>query len=332
MTGAGRPGAGPAAIAIVTPAPRGSRGGNRVTALRWARLLRQLGHRPFVETHWSGRPASALIAVHARKSAGAVAAFAAAGRSRAAAVVLAGTDIYPDFRPDRELLACLQTAHRIVALQPEALHLLPTDLANKTRVIVQSATALQADRPTDVLQACVLAHLRAVKDPLLPFDALALVGRDLPVRIVLAGRAIDAAIGERARRGGDPRGRWVGELRRRLALRLLAESHVCIVPSLGEGGANVLSEAIAAGTPPLATAIPGNTGLLGLDWPGLFAPGDARALAALLVRVATDPAFRGDLQRRTERLQPLVDPGRERQCLADLLGELGVAPRRLAAD
>lgn len=315
---------GTVAIAIVTPAPRGSRAGNRVTALRWARLLRQLGLRPVVGQDLPQRPVQALLAVHARKSAAAVLAFAAAGRAQHTAVLLAGTDVYPEFRPDAELLGCLRTAHRIVALQPRAALLLPPDLAAKTRTIVQSAAACRGQRPAGVLQACVLAHLRAVKDPLLPFEALRHVPSQLPVRIVLAGTALDGALGARAARPADPRARWVGELRRRAALALIAGSHLCIVPSLGEGGANVLSEAIAAGTPLLATAIPGNTGILGDDWPGLFPAGDARALGALLARAAHDSGFLAELQRRTTALQPLVHPDRERRDLAALLGELGV--------
>lgn len=306
----------------MTPARRGSRQGNRVTALRWARLLRQLGHRVVVAEQLPDCEIAVLLAVHARKSALAVAAFAARGGARRTAVLLAGTDIYPVFTPDAAMQQCLTTAHRIVALQQQARELLPPLLAIKTRVLVQSATTIAAPRPTDRVRACVLAHLRAVKDPLLPFLALAFVDRALPIEIELAGRVLEPELGAAARAAADPRAHYRGELRRRPALQLLASSHACIVPSRGEGGANVLSEAIAAGTVPLATDIPGNTGLLGGDWPGLFPAGDARALGALLQRFVVDPAFRSDLAQRTARLQPLVAPDRERAGLAALIAEL----------
>lgn len=316
----------PRTVAIVTPAPRGSRAGNRVTALRWARLLRRLGHRVVVAAQVPPPPVDALLAIHARKSAAAVAAFAARGGARATAVLLAGTDVYPAFAPDAALLSCLEQAHRIVALQPLAADLLPTALRGKVRTIVQSARVPPAARPTDHLQACVLAHLRAVKDPLLPFAALELLPHDLPIAIDLAGAVLEPALGARAaaHAAADPRAHWRGELRRGAALQLLAGSHLCIVPSRGEGGANVLSEALAAGAVPLVSAIPGNLGLLGADWPGRFPVGDAPALAALLRRFATEPAFAQDLRRRTAALQPLVAPEREQQALAALLADLGV--------
>ena len=56
-------------ICLVTPAPLGARGGNRVTAERWARLLRGLSHRVRVVTAYTGGPADLLVALHARKSA-----------------------------------------------------------------------------------------------------------------------------------------------------------------------------------------------------------------------------------------------------------------------
>ncbi|MGE3174738.1 MAG: selenoneine biosynthesis selenosugar synthase SenB [Planctomycetota bacterium] len=318
----------------MTPAARGARSGNRVTALRWALLLRQLGHRPFVAERWDGRPAAALLALHARKSAPSVRAWVERHGSRATAVLLAGTDIYPRFDLDADLLACLCAAHVLVALQPEALDLLPPELRAKTRVVLQSARATWAERPKDTLQACVLANLRAVKDPLLPFRAAALVPPALSLQVKLAGQPLDpdleaAAAATDAR---DRRCRWLGPLSRRRALALLAQSHVCIVPSLGEGGANVVSEAIAAGSPVLASAIPGNTGILGQDWPGLFPPGDAAALAALLTRLCAEPAFLADLRRRTQRLLPLVEPRAERAALQALLADLGVAAARPAGD
>ena len=63
---------------------------------------------------------------------------------------------------------------------------------------------------------------------------------------------------------------------------MLAGAHLLVMPSLVEGGANVIGEAIVHGVPPLASRIDGNVGLLGADWPGLYPAGDRSALAALL--------------------------------------------------
>ena len=55
-------------IGLITPAPAGTRYGNRITALRWARVLRSLGHRVCVAQTYDGAPYDLLIALHARRS------------------------------------------------------------------------------------------------------------------------------------------------------------------------------------------------------------------------------------------------------------------------
>ncbi len=89
-----------------------------------------------------------------------------------------------------------------------------------------------------------------------------------------------------------------------------------------EGGANVISEAIADGVPVLASRIDGSTGLLGDAYPGLFDAGDTQSLANLISRLETDASFYADLKARCLSLRPLFDPNREFRCWRDLLAGL----------
>jgi glycosyltransferase involved in cell wall biosynthesis len=95
-----------------------------------------------------------------------------------------------------------------------------------------------------------------------------------------------------------------------------------VLSSLSEGGANVISEAVAAGVPVLASRIDGSVGLLGRDYPGYFPVGDTRALADLLWRAETDADFYNILCDHCRRRRPLFEPKRERQSWHDLLAEL----------
>lgn len=307
-------------ITIITPAPRGSQSGNRVTALRWAGLLRQLGHRVRIACSWTEHDTDVLVAVHAIKSAQAVLDASRDCPGLRVVTLLAGTDIYPTFAPSDVALAALARADALVALQPRALELLPPELRGKSRTIVQSATTVTAPRH-DRFTAIVLAHLRPVKQPLLAITAINQVAAEIPIKLLLAGEQLDDDYGHQVATAAasSARSEWIGPLSRKASKRALAQSHACLVPSSSEGGANVVSEAIAAGTPILCSAIPGNTGLVGDDWPGLFAPGDADAFAQLLTRTATDNLFFDELCQRTAALQPMVAPAAERQAWRDLL-------------
>ena len=120
----------------------------------------------------------------------------------------------------------------------------------------------------------------------------------------------------------EPRYRWLGELDHSGAMRWLTRSHVMVISSRMEGGANVVSEAIGAGVPVIASRIPGNVGLLGDDYPAYFPEGNDCALAALLARAQERPAFYGSLVAAVRARRNLVDPSLEREALRCLLGDL----------
>jgi glycosyltransferase involved in cell wall biosynthesis len=95
-----------------------------------------------------------------------------------------------------------------------------------------------------------------------------------------------------------------------------------VISSRMEGGANVVSEALAHGVPVIASRIPGNIGMLGRDYAGYYAPGNERALARLLWRAESDPAYYRLLKAQCRARRHLVTVERERESLRRLLAEL----------
>lgn len=100
-----------------------------------------------------------------------------------------------------------------------------------------------------------------------------------------------------------------------------------VISSNQEGGANVVSEAIVAGVPVIASDIPGNVGLLGRDYPGYYPVRDEAALARLLHRAETEPAFLNNLERFGRKLKPLFRRDREQAALKQIVNS--VTRRRL---
>lgn len=319
-------------ILLVTPAPARSAYGNRVTALRWARLLRALGHRVRVRQDDDGLPADLLIALHARKSAAAIRRARAERPDVPVVLALTGTDLYPSLAETGVDSGVLAAADRLVVLQPLALDQLPGSVRDRARVIYQSVDPPVArdqarDRsacPSEYFTVAQLAHLRPVKDPLLPAYAVRLLPASSSVRVLHAGAVIDPALGARAaaETRANPRFTWLGALPPARARRLLATSRALVHPSRHEGGANVVSEALALGIPVLATRIPGTVGILGPDYPGYFPAGDPAALAGLLTGVEHDAGLYEEMRRRCAALRPLTSPAREQAAWRSLLEEL----------
>jgi glycosyltransferase involved in cell wall biosynthesis len=120
----------------------------------------------------------------------------------------------------------------------------------------------------------------------------------------------------------EPRYRWLGELDHAGAMRWLARSHAMVISSRMEGGAHVVSEAIAIGVPVIASAIAGNTGLLGKRYPALFPVGNDVALSRLLARTSADAQWLTGLEAAVKSRGHLVDAALERRSLAKLLANL----------
>jgi glycosyltransferase involved in cell wall biosynthesis len=170
-----------------------------------------------------------------------------------------------------------------------------------------------------------MGHLRPVKDPFRTALAARLLPAASRVRVLHLGAALSEGMAERAREEAatNPRYRWLGELPRWKALGVLARCRLLSLTSEMEGGANVVSEALAASVPVLSSQVPGSVGLLGEGYPGYFPVGDAESLSQLLERAETDAGFYRILCEWCARRRRLVDPQRERRSWEDLLRELG---------
>ena len=264
--------------------------------------------------------ARALVALHARRSRAAIAAWRAAYPERALVVVLTGTDLYGDL-PDGDVdaRASLADADRLLVLQDDAREYVPPSRRDDVDVVRQSARALQPFRSKsgERLHCVLVAHLRPVKDPATAFDAWCRLPRSIPATLTIIGDALDPQLGAAARAlaASDPRVHWLGPRAHAWTRQAIKRAHLLLCPSRMEGGANVVVEAITAGTPVLASRISGNLGMLGAGYDGYFAAGDAAALAALVVRAAEDRAWLASLERQCAARAPLFAPAAERRAL-----------------
>ena len=296
-----------------------------MTALRWQRFLEELGFSVEVSESWSGGDAGLLIALHAYRSHQSIVQFKKKYPSRPIVLMLTGTDLYRDMQNHSEVLQSMEMADQLIVLQSSALDSIPPSLRYKAQVIYQSVEIHLPDpvAKEDFLVS-IIGHLREEKDPFCVARSLPLLPADSKITVRHLGQAMNSQMEDLASNFNKTLNRyqWVGEVSHADALRTLSQSRLMVISSLMEGGAHVVSEAIALGIPVIASDIPGNRGLLGEDYPAYYPKGEERALANLLYRSETMPSFYASLQKHIGLRKELIKPVREKQSIQEMVGAL----------
>ena len=302
-------------IILITPAPPKSRAGNRATATRWANILRTLGHSVEISVSYQNQNADMMLALHAWRSADAIQQFSDRFPTRPLIVAITGTDAYRFIHSHPEpTLRSIRLAHQLVGLHDLISNTLPQDQRHKMNVIYQSAETVAKRKPYQrYFHVSVMGHLRDEKDPMRP----ALAVRNLPVnsriKVHHFGKACSdewAALAN-AEMKTNPRYQWHEEIAHYKIRQIYQRTNVLVLPSRMEGGANVISEAVVAGLPVIASDIEGSIGLLGEDYAGYYPVENEDALAEILLKAETDKTFYKQLEQQCISRQGLFTTQKE---------------------
>ena len=290
--------------------------------MRWQNFLEELGYAVVITESWSGADSAMLIALHAYRSHSSMMEFHKNHPDKPIVLVLTGTDLYRDMAVHAEVVHSMEIADKLIVLQSAALESIPLHLRYKAQVIYQSVSVDMAPSiASSDFQITVIGHLREEKDPFCIARSLPFIPADSKISVLHLGMAMDAHM-ERAARGYNEsleRYQWIGEVSHADALKMLSKSRLMVISSRMEGGAHVVSEAIALGIPVIASDIPGNTGLLGDDYLGYYPVGNDDALASLLYRCETMPDFYLALKKQIDLRRDLISPQREKQSIQELM-------------
>ena len=320
-------------IGIITPAAVKSLSGNRATASRWADFLRQLGHRVSISVNWDGTAYDLMVALHAWRSAESIAAFKQQYPERPLVLAMTGTDLYRFILSNPEAtLASIKSADRLVTLHQLARRVLPKSAHHKVHVIHQSAIPLPGPlsgppkRSVKHFDVCIVGHLREEKDSMRAAYAV----RDLPensrIRVLHYGKAHNEKWASYAKEEMkiNPRYHWFGEVPHWKIRQAYGRCHLMVLPSIMEGGANVISEATVAGLPVIASDIDGSVGLLGENYAGYFPVQNTRVLRELLLKAEVEPDYLRKLEKQCQQRAGLFTREAEKQGWADLLKDMGL--------
>ena len=314
-------------VVIVSPALASANNGNWQTAKRYANMLSTTCMVRIVN-QWDGAQTDdVLIALHARRSYSSIAAWYAQQGSEGLCVVLTGTDLYRDIKQDPQAQKSLAWAKSLIVLQPAGLAELPTKFQDKTQVLFQSTSTRQTLLKTNRhVRAVMVGHLRSEKSPQTFFEVAALLAKRSDIDLRHIGGEQDQALAQQAHDTAAqyPNYQFLGEHRHEQTRRYIQRSHVLVHPSVMEGGAHVIMEAICSGVPVLASRIAGNIGMLGEDYAGFFEIGNSCELARLLIRFREDSSFAAQLQMQCAQRAYLFEAARERSGLITIVQDLTI--------
>ncbi|MGP8163856.1 MAG: glycosyltransferase family 4 protein [Acidimicrobiales bacterium] len=168
----------------------------------------------------------------------------------------------------------------------------PCDVAILPNAVDAGRFAHAVSAPTTVPTVLFVGRAEHRKGLAVLLEAFAGLAGDVRLQVVGDGPEVPAL---RRRFAGDPRLEWLGRLPDEELAAHLAAAEVFVAPALGgESFGVVLLEAMAAGTPVLASDIPGYR--LAADGAAVLCPpGDAVALRHELSALLGDPAARARL-------------------------------------
>ncbi len=314
-------------IQLISPAKIDSRNGNRTTAVRWRNILQDLGHKVSVAQNYTGQDAGLMLALHAWRSAESIQLFAEKFPTRPLLVALTGTDIYRFLNTHpQETLNSLQHADRLIGLHANIFSSIPQEFHNKLRVIFQSTETklIRRKNYNKDFRVCIAGHLRAEKDSLRPAYAVRSLPSYSAIKVSHYGKAHskDWEINARLEMAKNRRYQWCGEISQSLLQEKFAQSDLLVLPSLMEGGANIISEAIMAQLPVVTSNIEGSVGLLGEKYSGYYKVENTNALKQMLLKCESNNKFYQTLIRQCKLRRHLFMPSREKSSWKKLLAEL----------
>ena len=303
-------------ISLITPAKKHSKNGNRTSAMRWARFLRDMGHHVRVDLQYLGDRTDLMIALHAWRSAASIKLYRKVYPKGPLIVALGGTDVNTFLKSNPTVTEqSMDEADALIGLHERIKDELPIRFHKNLHIIKQSAQPAPSHRaPTKRhFDICVVGHLREEKDPFCAAFASRLLPHDSRLRVIHLGKAHSPKWAKQAKSEmrHNPRYIWRGEVPKWQVRREYVKTHLMVISSSQEGGANVVSEAIMAGVPIIASYISGNIGLLGKDYPGYYPVSDRNTLASMLHRAETKPNFLRLLEAHGRKIQRDFTPEME---------------------